>query len=220
MEEQINRWQIEQKKKYKSPIRPVITMSRLPGAGGSIIAQKLAESLNIDFFDSSIVAKIAENAKVSEKIIKTLDEQDRSIFDEWLQALGEHHLWSYEYLEHLVKVVSAIGAHGYAIIVGRGASFILPHEVCLRVLVIAPLEKRIDSFAQEHGVSESEAKKQVLLADSARKGFIRKYFGADMTDPMNYDLVINTKNLDLDVAVKIITEAFNSRQWYNYNLRR
>lgn len=220
MEEQINRWQIEQKKKYKSPIRPVITMSRLAGAGGSIIAQKLAESLSIDFFDSSIVTKIAENAKVSEQVIKTLDEQDRSIFDEWLQALDDHHLWSYEYLDHLVKVVSAIGAHGYAIIVGRGASFILPQEVCLRVLVIAPLEKRVDSFAQQYEVSESEAKKQIVMADSARRGFIRKYFSTDMTDPMHYDLVINTKNLDFDVAVNIITEAFNSRQWYNYNLKR
>jgi len=40
IEEQIKRWQIDQKKKYKKPIRPVITMSRLPGAGGDSIARQ------------------------------------------------------------------------------------------------------------------------------------------------------------------------------------
>ena len=220
VEEQIKRWQVDQKKKYKKPIRPVITMSRLPGAGGRILANKLAEDLKIDLFDSAIVEEIAKNSKVSLRIVQTLDEQDRSIFDDWIQALGENHMWSYEYLEHLTRVVGGIGAHGHAIIVGRGASYILPTEVCLRVLVVAPLQTRIDNVIKAHGVSGSEAKRRILRTESDRKAFIRKYFDADMTDPMNYDLVINTQNLDIDTAVKIVTEAFSSRHWYNYNIKK
>jgi cytidylate kinase len=220
VEEQIKRWQVDQKKKYKKPIRPVITMSRLPGAGGRILANKLAEDLKIDLFDSAIVEEIAKNSKVSLRIVQTLDEQDRSIFDDWIQSLGESHMWSYEYLEHLIKVVGSIGAHGHAIIVGRGASFILPTEVCLRVLVVSPLQTRIDNVIKAHGVSGSEAKRRILRTESDRKAFIRKYFNADMTDPMNYDLVINTQNFDIDTAVKIVTEAFSSRHWYNYNIKK
>jgi cytidylate kinase len=220
VEEQIKRWQVDQKMKYKKPIRPVITISRLPGAGGRILAQKLAEDLKIDLFDSAIVEEIAKNSKVSERIVQTLDEQDHSIIDEWIQALGESHMWSYEYLGHLTKVVGSIGAHGHAIIVGRGASYILPTEVCLRVLVIAPLQTRIDNVIKAYGVSESEAKRRILRTESDRKAFIRKYFNADMTDPMNYDIVINTQNFDIDTAVKIVTEAFSSRHWYNYNMKK
>jgi cytidylate kinase len=220
VEEQIKRWQVDQKKKYKKPIRPVITISRLPGAGGRILAQKLAEDLKIDLFDSAIVEEIAKNSKVSLRIVQTLDEQDRSIFDDWIQALGENHMWSYEYLEHLTRVVGGIGAHGHAIIVGRGASYILPTEVCLRVLVVAPLQTRINNVIKAYGVSESEAKRRIIRTESDRKAFIRKYFNADMTDPMNYDLVINTKNFDIDAAVKVVTEAFSSRHWYNYNIRK
>jgi cytidylate kinase len=220
VEEQIKRWQVDQKKKYKKPIRPVITVSRLPGAGGRSLAKKLAEDLKIDLFDSAIVEKIAKNSNVSLRIVQTLDEQDRSIFDDWIQALGENHMWSYEYLEHLTRVVGGIGAHGHAIIVGRGASYILPTEVCLRVLVVAPLQTRIDNVIKTYGVSESEAKRRIIRTESDRKAFIRKYFNADMTDPMNYDLVINTKNFDIDAAVKVVTEAFSSRHWYNYNIRK
>jgi len=41
-----------------------------------------------------------------------------------------------------------------------------------------------------------------------------------MLDPLNYDLVLNTKNLNIDAAASIIKEAFNSREWYNYNVRK
>jgi len=220
VEEQIKRWQSERKKKYKKPIRPVITMSRLPGAGSQILAQGLVDDLKIDFFDSEIVEKIAKDSKVSERIVQTLDEQDRSIVDDWIQSLGKGHMWAYEYLEHLTKVVNSIGAHGHALIVGHGAGFILPTEVSLRLLLVAPLQTRIDNVMKAYNVSENEARRRVVRTESDRKAFIRKYFDADMTDPIHYDLVINTQNLHIDVAVKIVEEAFNSRHWYNYNIRK
>jgi cytidylate kinase len=173
IEEQIKRWQIDQKKKYKKPIRPVITMSRLPGAGGKSIAQRLAEKLKIDLFDREIVEKIVESSKASKWVVESLDEHDRSILNDWIRALGENNMWSYEYLQHLTKIVGAIGAHGHALIVGRGASFILPQEVCLRLLVVAPLQTRIDNVAKAYGISEAEAKRRVLLTESERKAFIR-----------------------------------------------
>ena len=217
IEEQIKKWQIDQRKKYKNPIRPVITMSRLPGALSSALAQKLAQDLEIDLFDHEIVEKIAANAKISQKFIESLDEQDRGVLDEWITALGEDHMWSYEFLQHLTQVVGAIGAHGHAIIVGRGASYILPKEVCLRLLVVAPLETRIHNVMRTYNVPENEAKRNVIRTESERKAFIRKYFSADMTDPVNYDLVINTENLDIDLAARIVKETFNSRQWYDYS---
>ncbi|MCX5834758.1 MAG: cytidylate kinase-like family protein [Deltaproteobacteria bacterium] len=217
IEEHIKRWQMDQKKKYKKPIRPVITMSRLPGAMASDLAQKLAKDLDIDLFDQEIVEKIATNADKSQRIVESLDEQDRSILEEWITALGENHMWSYEYLQHLTQVVGTIGAHGHAVIVGRGASYILPKEVCLRVLVVAPLEVRVQNVMRTYSASEKEAKRQVMRTDADRKAFIQKYFQADMMDPTNYDLVINTNNIDIDLAARIVKETYNSRHWYDYS---
>jgi len=204
IEEQIKKWQVTQRKKYKNPIRPVITMSRLPGAGGNCLAQRLADSLKIDLFDHEIVEKIATNSKVSRQIVESLDEQDRSVFEEWINALGEDHMWSYEY------------PHGHAIIVGRGASFILPREVSLRLLVTAPLDVRVRNVARIFSVPEKEARRRVMRTEADRRAFIRKYFQADLTDPNNFDLVINTENTDLSLAARIIEETFNSRQWFQY----
>ena len=217
IEEQVKRWQADQKKKYKKPIRPVITISRLPGAMASELAKKLSEDLDIDLFDQEIVEKIAESADKSKRVVESLDEQDRSILEEWITALGENHMWSYENLQHLTNVVGTIGAHGHAIIVGRGASFILPKEVCLRVLVVAPLLVRIKNVMIKFKVSDKEASRQVMKLDAERKAFIQKYFQADMMDPTNYDFVINTHNIDVELAARIIKETFNSRHWYDYS---
>ncbi len=217
IEEQVKRWQADQKKKYKKPIRPVITISRLPGAMASELASKLSKDLDIDLFDQEIVEKIAESADKSQRVVESLDEQDRGILEEWITALGENHMWSYEYLQHLTNVVGAIGAHGHAVIVGRGASFILPREVCLRVLVVAPLLVRIKNVMLKFSVSDKEASRQVMKLDAERKAFIQKYFQADMMDPTNYDLVINTHNIAIDLAARIVKETYNSRHWYDYS---
>ncbi len=90
---------MNKKKKYKKPIRPVITISRLPGSGANTLAKQLSEDLNIDLFDNEIAEEVAKSAHVSEAVIATLDEQDRSILDDWIGALEKkRHLWPDEYL--------------------------------------------------------------------------------------------------------------------------
>jgi cytidylate kinase len=61
--------------------------------------------------------------------------------------------------------------------------------------------------AQEFNLSEEDAKRRVIKTESDRKAFIRKYFNADIADPDNYDLTINTKNLSVDKAADLIAAA-------------
>jgi len=49
----------------------------------------------------------------------------------------------------------------------------------------------------------------VMRTESDRRAFIRKYFNADIADPTNYDLVINTATLNLDDAVNVVSAALH-----------
>ena len=219
VEEQIKRWHSNRKRKYKKPIRPVITISRLPGCNAWEIAEQISTDLEIDFFDSEIVDKIAENAEVNRRVVETLDEQDNSIVLEWLSTLtAERYLWAHEYLEHLTKIIGTIGAHGHAVILGRGASYILPKEICLRVLVVAPLEIRIENVRKAYKVSEKVARQNVMGKESDRVAFIRRYFHVDMLDPVNYDLVFNMGMCEQDMVVEMLKIAYNTRKWYKYSV--
>ncbi len=66
---------------------------------------------------------------------------------------------------------------------------------------------RIQNVARDFGIAFDEAKRRVLRTESDRRAFVRKYFHADITDPVNYDLVLNTGSLSVGAAVKSIKSA-------------
>ncbi|MGE5843426.1 MAG: AAA family ATPase [Syntrophaceae bacterium] len=220
IEDQAKKWELSQKKKFNQTIRPVIAISRLPGSGGWFLAQKVAKDLKMDYWDRQIIEEVAKSAKVSKRMIKSLDEQDRSMLDDWIESLGERNVWAYEFMEHLTKVISAIGAHGNAVIVGRGASYILPPEACLRVGVTAPLEVRVNNVAAFFKVTKEEARQRILTVESERVAFMKKYFNMDVLDPIHYDIVINTQFLNLEEASKIVIAAYESKEWQDFSAKK
>ena len=194
--------QIEKWKKQNQSQFPVMTISSEPGSGGRIIAQGLAERLNIDLFDRGIVREIAESAHISGAVIETMEKDRLSGVKDFIASLvNDRYLWPGVYLDHLMKVVAAIASHGNAIIVGRGANFLIPPEDRLSIRVIAPLETRVKNVAKEFGVTREEAKRRVINRENRRSAFIRQSFNADVADPRNYDLIINTQKLNIDAAL-------------------
>jgi cytidylate kinase len=194
--------QIEKWKKQTQTHIPVITISSEPGSGGRVIAHGLAKRLGIDLFDRDIVKEIAESAHISGAVIETMEKDRLSGIKDFISSLvNDRYLWPGVYLDHLMKVVAAIASHGNAIIVGRGANFLIPPEDRLSVRVIAPLEVRVKNVAKEFGVTREEAKRRVINRENRRSTFIRQSFNADVADPSNYDLVVNTQKLNLDAAL-------------------
>jgi len=49
-----------------------------------------------------------------------------------------------------------------AIIVGRGAGYILPNDVCLRLLIVAPMDIRVRNVMHAYGVTYKEAEQQII----------------------------------------------------------
>jgi cytidylate kinase len=197
IKDQIDKWKNQTKLNM-----PVITISSQPGSGGRIIAQRLAERFDIDLFDRDIIKSIAESAHISGAVIETMEKERLSGVQDFISSLvSDRYLWPGVYLEHLMKVVCAIASHGNAVIVGRGANFLIPLEDRLSIRVAAPTDVRVENVAKAFGVPHEEAKRRVINRQNRRAAFIRQSFNADVDDPDNYDLVINTKKRDLDAAV-------------------
>jgi cytidylate kinase len=210
VEEQLGKWNIRGKERKEKGIKPgpVITISREPGCGSTAIAKKLTKQLDMDLFGGQIIQKVAESVEMSEKVIKALDEKELTKRDDWLTSLFEsRHLWPDRYLHHLTKVIGTIGRHGNAVILGRGANYILPLEKTFRVRLIAPLDVKIKNVTR---TTPEEAKKYILKTDSERHAFVRQYFHVDLTEPGHYDMVINMGKISIDGAVASIKAAFQA----------
>ena len=213
IEEQVRRWQIMRAEEKKEEERiSVVTFSRESGSGGDILAERLAEKLGYDLFHQEVIHNMAESARTSVQLLETLDEKGVSVLEEWIASLvDKRHLWPDQYLQHLMKIIGTIGKHGQAVIIGRGANFVLPPDKRLSLRVIAPMETRVRNVSQELGITDEEARRRVIKTESNRRAFIRKYFNADIVDPFNYDLVINIENLSIENAINAINGALNQK---------
>ncbi len=192
----------------------VITISRQAGAGGSEIARVLSQKTKMDLMAGQIIQRVAESSKASAKVIETLDEKSVSAMESWVKSIfSSSRPSASEYLGHLSRVIATIGKHGNAIIVGRGANYILPPETTFRVKIIAPLEYRIESMMRIRSLPREEAKKYIEKRDADRIAFVRTYFETDWLEvnPLSFDLVINTEKVGIDGAVDAILVSF--QEW-------
>lgn len=187
--------------------RPVITVSRQHGAGGGLLARRLAEGLGLTLFDREIIERIASDARLSERVVSGLDERDRPLLTDWLAALtAEGYLSPNAYREHLTRVIGAIALGGGAVILGRGAHLILGPARALRVQVIAPLAARVAEVARRDGVGEREARRRIAAVEAERQAFLERYFHA-VREPAPFDLVVNTGVLGIEGAVAAVRAA-------------
>lgn len=214
VKQQVKKWedQFTGKKDKDVPQIPVITVAMEPGSGGSIIAQRIAQRLEFDYFHRDIVEKIAKTAKIRSKVVNSLEKERLTGVKDFISSLvEEHYIHPDTYLRHLLPVISTIAKHGRAVIVGRGANFILPAEDIFSVRVIAPLKKRIREVALTHGAPVEQAKRRVIQRESRRKAFVRHSFNADISNPIHYDLTINTGKVSIESAVEAVLGAVMAR---------
>lgn len=213
IDDQLHKWQATREEKKTEPSITVITISREAGSAGREIGERVAKELGYDFFAQELIHKVAESAQMRDSVIESLDEKGRSVLEALIFAVTEkQHLWHYDYLNHLIKVIGAIANHGRAVLVGRGAQYILPPDRTLRVRIVAPFEMRVKNLAHALGIPEEESKRRIIRDDADRRAFIRKYFNANIEDTSYYDLVINSWYMGIDASVDSIKTALKLKK--------
>ena len=56
-------------------------------------------------------------------------------------------------------------------------------------------------------LDEADARKEIARFDDGSREFVKRYFKANIADPINYDMVINTNHLSVEGAASIVVEA-------------
>jgi cytidylate kinase len=125
--------------------------------------------------------------------------------------LDRHALGSDKYFKHLVMTITTIGQHGHAIILGRGANFILPPEKALRVKIVAPLKDRVLNLMKQQAIDKRLAQEMLNQAEKERHAFIRRFFHHEVEEPWNYDLILNLGSIGLAAAEEIVIHSLRAK---------
>ena len=198
-------------------IRPVVTISRQPGARGREVALALGSQLGLEVHDRDIIHQIAESTHLREEAVANLEDEVRPLLRDWLESFTtDAHLSRFGYVHHLTRVVESIARLGSAVIIGRGAHLILGPGRALRVFVVAPLETRVATVMAKYRVDAREAGRRIAAKEAERRAFLKKYFRADFGDPATFDLFVNTGVLGIEGAVDAIQASLKRASTLKY----
>jgi cytidylate kinase len=206
---------------------PIVTIRGQLGSGATEIGRRLAEKLRIDYVDREIIELVAKHLKSPKDEILQKELPPSTLFGRIAEVMAYSSsinpaildvnlpVWQIPigdtgYLVGLEYVIKELAKNHSLVIRGRGSQFILKnYPDSFHVYTVAPLETRIKRVANYLKVDEETAKKEIHKVDSSRLEFIKRYFKAEMEDPIHYDIVINTGQISFEDASSVIAKALN-----------
>lgn len=192
---------------------PLITISREKGSGGRIIAQLIAKKLGPPWrvYHEEIIEEIAKDSNLEKELIKEIDEKKLSLIEEMINDFfGKKYLSLTRYQKLLTQTIAKIAQRGYAVIVGRGAEYLAPYA--LKIRVICEMEQRIKNLMKYENLTRDQAINLIEKSDKERADFIRTLYHHDVRKAHHYDVVIRTnQNLSVEDAAEIIILAAKRR---------
>lgn len=216
VERQMRNWELARGQRRGSggsrqaEVEDFVCVSRMVGLEKVPVAQRVGERLGWPVFDREILEAMAGDDDFRQRLYRTMDERDLNWFEETLTPLIQPEFARNDYFHRLCRTVLSLARKGHGVFVGRGADRILPQDSGFRVRLVAPREMREELYAEQHGVSRSQARREVDKLESERSEFIRRHFGIDIDDPARHDLWINLGRTEVERAVEIILAARGS----------
>jgi cytidylate kinase len=191
---------------------PWITVSRQLGSWGLPLAARVADTLGWRAYDREILAAIAAETRSQEVVLERYDEHAVREFDEYLaQLIIPDDPGHARYLMELAAVIVRIARQGRAVLVGRGAHFVLTPACGLRIRAVGALEARVAEVSRLEEVPLAEARRIVSENDQAQRAFIRQTFHKEIDDPSGYDLVLNVIDMGVDAALQSVLAAAKAK---------
>lgn len=199
----------------------LVAISREYGSGGREVGRRLAEILDIPFYDKELIAVISKESGIDEDLFSKIS--DKVTFENFyfgpsgnatvhgsLGALGALSLQ--ERMYHVSSEVIKRVAQESCVIVGRCSDYILRNDPdIIRVFIRAELADKKKRAGKVYGEHEDNIGETLLRMDKKRAAFYNYYSDGVWGKLSNYDLVINTSKVGLSNAALVIKEYAERR---------
>lgn len=197
--------------------RPAVTISRETGAGGLAIAERLAGYLQArtpksecpwTVLNRNLVQKVLEQHALPGDLAKFMPEDAVSSITDTIEELLGLHPPAWKMVRQTTETILHLAELGNAIIVGRGATVITSRmEHVFHARLVGSLNNRAVRVQAHYRIGRKEAMAFIEKEDIARRRYVKRHFGRDITDPLLYHLILNTDYFSLDEAAELIGEA-------------
>lgn len=193
----------------------IITVSREFGSGGRELGKRLAELLNIAYYDKEVITAISEKSSLAESYVEQIVERHIVTYYP-ITVASSFASVPYDAMGYInrsiyaaqTEVLKEMAEKGDCVIVGRCADHILRNHKPLNLFVYADMPSKIVRCREKGGelseMSDKELAKRIKDVDKARAKYYSSYTGRVWGDKLNYDICVNTTNHSIkDIAASI-----------------
>lgn len=194
----------------------VITIARGFGSGGKQIAVKLAEELGINCYENRILTLASRESGFDEeffedeklngnKIINALAKIPRTLNP---KPVVSKFTSNPELFQCQADIIRKLAETESCIIVGKCADFILKdYPNVISVYIEAPRAYCLNRIMTRMLINEDEANELITRTDKYRADYYKYYTGGNYwTNPVNYDITLNSDRVGADKCVKVIKD--------------
>jgi cytidylate kinase len=174
------------------------------------VARRAAKLLGWPVYDHDSLDYLARDEAARAELLADLPDGAKDWADAQADRLSVGRNWTAATIE-MVRLILTLAARGEAVLVGRGAGFLLPAETTIHTRVVAPLEQRIAYLGDLLRLPPAEAEAEVTARDRRREAFITSVVDVDPSDVGGYDMVLNTGRLGEFAAAGLIVQAVVGR---------
>ena len=194
----------------------VITIARGFGSGGKEIGNLLSEELGIPCYEREILDMASSKTGLNVGVFDLVDEKLRkeAILKNIVSAKVEYAVepssksfTADNNLYHVqAEIIRTLADTQSCIIVGKCADYILRNRSnVVSVYIEAPRAACLKSVMAKLNVSEKEAHKLISKTDKYRAKYYKYYTGGHVwTDPINFDITLNSDRVGREGCVDII----------------
>jgi cytidylate kinase len=192
------------------------------GSGGRTVASKLAEYLephapygrHWTIFDHDLIKMVLEDHALPARLAEFLPESSRPRLREMMETLRGKQPFASKIVEQTVETIWHLAAGGHVILVGRAANVITASlQNVFHVRLVGSLENRTERVEEVYDFDRRAAVDYIKAQDTAKRHYLKQYFGEDIDDAQLYHLVINTDRIPYSETAKLIANAV--LHWFN-----
>jgi cytidylate kinase len=198
----------------------VITIARGFGSGGKEIGQAVAKAMGINCHEHSILTLASQMSGVDRSRFAAADEKiyKPSLLDTIKDTLypepDDHFVSNDELFGFEAQIIRGLASSESCVIVGKAADYVLrDFENVYSFYIEAPRAFCLENVMRKMDVTEEEANELITKTDKHRADFY-KYVtkGNYWTNPVNYDLTLNSAKVGKENCVKVIIDYVKMMQ--------
>ena len=197
----------------------IVTFARGFGTGGKEIASMLAKDLGIHCYENRILTLASQMSGLDEKLFLDINERIRSNggFTGFLKGLprsrqyiarNEKFVSDDRLFEYQSQIIRNLADQESCVIVGKCADYVLKgRKNVVSIYIEAPRAFCLERTMQRMKVSADVAAATIENTDKYRADYYKYYTkGNYWTNPVNYDMTLNSEKVGIAGCVKMIEE--------------